>query len=142
MGATATPLRGSSAAPLQSALSTDGRGVSFLVGFAEWTDGVRSLLNHIKRFTVSSTGALQWMRDATEYQTCLQRLENPQVDEEMERVRDIANLFLVEPSSLSDSVRASSLCDMRADELMEFVRMRSAFSLCGALPHTILPTTD
>eukprot|EP00762_Andalucia_godoyi_P002059 ANDGO_02563.mRNA.1 Exocyst complex component SEC10 len=98
----------------------------------------RLLIRHLKSLTINSVGALQWMRDASEYQQCVAALNSATVDELFDRLRDLANIYLVEPESLRDTITSSSLVDMNREELIELIKLREDFRNSGRKAHDIV----
>lgn len=60
----------------------------------------KALLNHWQKFTFNPSGGLRLKRDITEYGELLRNFNAPSVDEKLESLGILANVFIVAPESL------------------------------------------
>lgn len=61
----------------------------------------KGLLNHWQKFTFNASGGLRLKRDITEYGEFVRSFNAPSVDEKFEQLGIMANVFIVNPESLS-----------------------------------------
>eukprot|EP00698_Gefionella_okellyi_P003529 TRINITY_DN13320_c0_g1_i1.p1 TRINITY_DN13320_c0_g1~~TRINITY_DN13320_c0_g1_i1.p1 ORF type:complete len:727 (+),score=150.50 TRINITY_DN13320_c0_g1_i1:29-2209(+) len=85
------------------------------------------LMDHIRKFTISSDGGLRLMRDLTEFQKVVEQFKLPAVDAQYEVLRDIANVFVVSPQFISGLLTDSALRKLADGELATLVKMRADF---------------
>eukprot|EP00850_Spirogloea_muscicola_P002872 SM000011S19050 [mRNA] locus=s11:509502:515891:- [translate_table: standard] len=60
----------------------------------------KCIIVHIQRFTLSPSGGLRLKRDVTEYTELVRSFKAPQIDEKLETLGQLVNLFIVAPESL------------------------------------------
>mmetsp|Transcript_3923 Transcript_3923/g.6002 ORF Transcript_3923/g.6002 Transcript_3923/m.6002 type:complete len:144 (+) Transcript_3923:1936-2367(+) len=86
------------------------------------------LIAHMKKYTYSSVGGLQLMRDLTEYQQAVKQFGVASVDEAFETLREVANVYLVSPDNLVPLIREShGLSKMHHMEILVLCRLRSDY---------------
>eukprot|EP00741_Cyanophora_paradoxa_P011211 tig00020554_g10831.t1 len=87
----------------------------------------RLIIAHIKRFTFSTAGGLQLLRDMTEYASWGRALRLPAVDALLEPLPAAANLYLVPPEVLGPVVSEGPLARLPAAEVAALVRLRDDY---------------
>jgi len=87
------------------------------------------LMHHFKKFQVlTGIGGLKLMRDATEYQEFMKKTASSNATVSLfTTLKDIAKLFIVDPSELSSLLFDSSLQYLDREEVTLFVKQRSDF---------------
>lgn len=82
----------------------------------------------LKQYTVTESGGIRLMRDLSDYQRCMRRLNVAEVDELFDLLREVANLFLVAPQNLpnvlSELMQKKS---MSRDEVNSYIKMRADY---------------
>eukprot|EP00271_Cylindrocystis_brebissonii_P012665 TRINITY_DN3160_c0_g1_i1.p1 TRINITY_DN3160_c0_g1~~TRINITY_DN3160_c0_g1_i1.p1 ORF type:complete len:828 (+),score=228.71 TRINITY_DN3160_c0_g1_i1:254-2737(+) len=83
------------------------------------------LLVHIQRYTFNLSGGLRLKRDVSEYADFLRHFKVPAVDERLEKMGTLVNLFIVAPESLPGLVGDGS--NMKREEALLYVQLRDDY---------------
>eukprot|EP00696_Hemimastix_kukwesjijk_P010882 gnl/Hemi2/23696_TR7954_c0_g2_i1.p1 gnl/Hemi2/23696_TR7954_c0_g2~~gnl/Hemi2/23696_TR7954_c0_g2_i1.p1 ORF type:complete len:716 (+),score=197.92 gnl/Hemi2/23696_TR7954_c0_g2_i1:62-2209(+) len=104
----------------------DGKNLEmFLTELATRLQGV--LLDHMRKFVVSTVGGLRLMRDLTEYQNRIRDFNIPAADERFALLRELGNVYLVAPENLRNLMQESGLAKMRASEVHAYIAQRADY---------------
>ncbi|WFD41778.1 Exocyst complex component 5 [Malassezia psittaci] len=86
------------------------------------------LLEHLKKFTVSATGGLMLTKDLAMYQDICGRFNIPIVIDRFEMLRQLGNLFIVQPSILKSYMREGHLAKVDEQLLRPYLLRREDYS--------------
>ncbi|WFD30188.1 Exocyst complex component 5 [Malassezia sp. CBS 17886] len=86
------------------------------------------LLEHLKKFTVSATGGLMLTKDLAMYQDVCCRFGIPIVADRFEMLRQLGNLFIVQPSVLKSYMREGHLAKIDEALLRPYLLRRQDYS--------------
>nr|XP_043633310.1 exocyst complex component SEC10a-like [Erigeron canadensis] len=84
----------------------------------------KALTNHWLKFSYNASGGLKLKRDITEYGDFLRNFNTPTVDEKLESLSIMANIFIVAPESLSSLIEGTP--SIRKDA-QRFVQLRDDY---------------
>ncbi|GAA6015669.1 hypothetical protein JCM10207_008166 [Rhodosporidiobolus poonsookiae] len=85
------------------------------------------LLEHLKKFTISATGGLMLTKDLALYQDTLSTFSLPALNDRFEMLRQLGNVFIVQPDILSSYLNEASLARIENRLLRPYVMMRSDY---------------
>lgn len=86
------------------------------------------LLEHLKRYTVSATGGLMLTKDLAMYQDVVGRFDVPIVSDRFEMLRQLGNLFIVQPAVLKSYMREGHLGKIDEALLRPYLFRRQDYS--------------
>ncbi|WFD39608.1 Exocyst complex component 5 [Malassezia japonica] len=86
------------------------------------------LLEHLKKYTVSATGGLMLTKDLAMYQDICCKFEVPIVTDRFEMLRQLGNLFIVQPSVLKSYMREGHLARIDEHLLRPYLLRREDYS--------------
>ncbi|GAA5991087.1 hypothetical protein JCM11641_004427 [Rhodosporidiobolus odoratus] len=85
------------------------------------------LLEHLKKFTISATGGLMLTKDLALYQDTLSTFALPALNDRFEMLRQLGNVFIVQPDILKSYLNESYLARIENRLLRPYVMMRSDY---------------
>ncbi|BGP22067.1 Exocyst complex component 5 [Rhodotorula toruloides] len=85
------------------------------------------LLEHLKKFPVSATGGLMLTKDLALYQDTISTLSLPALNDRYEMLRQLGNVFIVQPDILRSYLNEAYLARIENRLLRPFVMMRSDY---------------
>lgn len=86
------------------------------------------LLEHLKKFPVSAMGGLMLTKDLAMYQDTIARFNIPGLSERFEMIRELGNVFVVQPSILKSYLSESSMLGRLDGKLLKpFFMMRADY---------------
>ncbi|CAG8462715.1 6134_t:CDS:10 [Diversispora eburnea] len=83
------------------------------------------LLDHFKKFTVSAAG------DIAKYQETIASFKVPQLDERLEMLRQLGNLFTVKPEILNSVLNEGYLAKIDVKYILPYLQVRADFKSAG-----------
>lgn len=86
------------------------------------------LLEHLKKYTVSATGGLMLTKDLAMYQDVCGRFEVPVVTDRFEMLRQLGNLFIVQPAVLKSYMREGHLAKIDEQLLRPYLLRREDYA--------------
>lgn len=86
------------------------------------------LLEHLKKFTVSATGGLMLTKDLAMYQDVCGRFGVPIVSDRFEMLRQLGNLFIVQPGVLKSYMREGHLAKIDEQLLRPYLLRREDYA--------------
>lgn len=86
------------------------------------------LLDHFKRYNVNSTGGIILTQDVIRYQSVIDSWEIPQLSESYQILREISNLFTVQPNLLNSLITEGHLASLKAYTVRQYISKRTDFS--------------
>lgn len=86
------------------------------------------ILDHLKRFQISATGGLMLTKDLALYQDTVASLGLAPLNDRFEMLRQLGNVFIVQPDILKSYLTESYLARIENRLLRPFVMMRTDFS--------------
>lgn len=86
------------------------------------------LLNHYGKFQVSSTGGIIVTKDIIGYQTAIEAWGIPLLFEKFTILRELANLFTVQPDLLDSLTKEGHLADVSSEIISSYISSREDFS--------------
>ncbi|PWN48937.1 exocyst complex component Sec10 [Violaceomyces palustris] len=103
------------------------------------------LLEHLRKFTVSAAGGLMLTKDLAVYQDAISTFGIPAVSDRFEMLRQLGNLFIVQPAVLKSYMREAHLAKVDERLLRPYLLRRSDYSKevrdLDDLPTTTTTTT-
>ncbi|MBW0500625.1 hypothetical protein O181_040340 [Austropuccinia psidii MF-1] len=85
------------------------------------------LLEHLKRFPVSAIGGLMLTKDLAMYQDTISKFNMSTLNERFEMIRELGNIFVVQPTILKSYLQESMLGKIDLKLLKPFLMMRSDY---------------
>jgi len=86
------------------------------------------LLEHLKKFPVSAMGGLMLTKDLTMYQDTIAKFNIPGLNERYEMIRELGNIFVVQPSILKSYLAESAMLGKIDGKLLKpFFLMRADY---------------
>ncbi|CAH7688197.1 exocyst complex component Sec10-like protein [Phakopsora pachyrhizi] len=85
------------------------------------------LLEHLKKFPVSAIGGLMLTKDLAMYQDTISRFEISDLNDRFEMLRELGNIFVVQPSILKSYLNESMLGKLDSKLLRPYLNMRADF---------------
>ncbi|GAA5914353.1 hypothetical protein JCM5296_001632 [Sporobolomyces johnsonii] len=85
------------------------------------------LLEHLKKFQISATGGLMLTKDLALYQDTIASFSLPALNDRFDLLRQLGNLFLVQPDTLRSYLNEAYLARIENRLLRPFVMMRSDY---------------
>lgn len=86
------------------------------------------LLEHLKKYQVSAAGGLVLGKDLAKYQDAVAKFNIPALGERFEMLRQLGNLFIVQPASLSQYMQESHLATIDRRLLRPYLMKRADYS--------------
>lgn len=86
------------------------------------------LLDHFKKFTVNSTGGIVLTQDVIRYQSVIDSWEIPQLSESFQILREISNLFTVQPNLINSLITEGHLASLKIFTVRQYISKRTDFS--------------
>jgi len=83
---------------------------------------------HLKKFSVSPTGATLLLRDIQEYQRCMRGFNVTAVSDEFDRLRTVATLFFSDVDNLPVVLDDVKVKAVERDQLHDFLKMRTDYN--------------
>ncbi|KAK7054237.1 exocyst complex component protein [Favolaschia claudopus] len=83
------------------------------------------LLEHLRKFPVSDTGGLMLAKDIKTYQDTIATFGIPALHERFEFIRQLGNIFLIQPETLKSYITESYLGRVDANLLKPYIALRS-----------------
>lgn len=99
---------------------------SFLNGIGE--DLYTLLLSHYSKFQVSSIGGIIVTKDIIGYQNVMEEWQIPNLLEKFATLRELANLFTVQPDLLDSLTKEGHLADMNREMISKYISNREDFN--------------
>ncbi|CDR40394.1 CYFA0S05e00298g1_1 [Cyberlindnera fabianii] len=114
----------------------------FYVQVVEYLDGdnLKSLLNsvgmfvfnalfeHYKNFQINSTGGIVVTKDIISFQNAIAQWGIPELSNQFQLLREIANLFTVQPELLNSLTKEGEMANVKPYVLRQFIMKRSDYS--------------
>ncbi|KAH9821082.1 exocyst complex component Sec10-like protein [Melampsora americana] len=85
------------------------------------------LLEHLKKFPVSAIGGLMLTKDLAMYQDTIVKFNIPALNDRFEMIRELGNIFVVQPSILKSYLTESMLGRIDSKLLRPFLMMRADY---------------
>lgn len=85
------------------------------------------LLEHYKKFEVNSTGGLALTQDVIQYQSTIDLWEIPSLTEKFLALRDVANLFTVQPNLINALITEGHFANMKVHTVRQYISNRADF---------------
>ena len=89
------------------------------------------LLNHYKKFQVSSTGGVIVTKDIIAYQTAVEEWGIPDLTEKFATLRELSNLFTVQPELLKSLTKEGRLVNVDRAIIDEYISKREDYNQDG-----------
>ncbi|KAM9914901.1 hypothetical protein OXX69_000173 [Metschnikowia pulcherrima] len=86
------------------------------------------LLDHFKRFGVNSTGGIVLTQDVIRYQSVIESWEIPELSERFQILREISNLFTVQPNLINSLITEGHLATLKVSTVRQYISKRTDFS--------------
>ncbi|KAK0545750.1 Exocyst complex component 5 [Tilletia horrida] len=86
------------------------------------------MLEHLKKFTVSATGGLMLTKDLAAYQDAIAGFGIPALADRFEMLRQLGNLFIVQPSVLKSYMREGHLASIDEANLRPYLLRRTDYT--------------
>lgn len=86
------------------------------------------LLEHFKKFPVNSTGGIVLTQDVIHYQLVIDTWGFPELSERFQILREISNLFTVQPNLLNSLVTEGHLATLKVSIVKSYIARRSDFT--------------
>lgn len=87
----------------------------------------RLLLDHLKKFQVSATGGLVLTKDLAMYQDTIATFSIPTLNDRYEMLRQLGNVFIVQPDILKAYLNESYLARIENSLLRPYVMQRADY---------------
>lgn len=91
-------------------------------------DLYRLLLDHYGKFQVNSTGGIIVTKDIIGYQTTVDDWDIPDLSEKFATLRELANLFTVQPDLLDSLTKEGHLAHMSRGIIQTYIANREDFN--------------
>jgi hypothetical protein len=89
---------------------------------------LNQLLEHYKKFSVNSTGGIILTKDVITYQSVIDRWQIPELSENFQLLKEIANLFTVHPNLINSLVTEGRLANVKPYTIRQYISKRSDFN--------------
>lgn len=89
---------------------------------------LNQLLEHYKKFTVTSTGGITLTKDVIRYQSVIDQWNITELSEKFQLLKEIANLFTVHPNLINSLVTEGQLATLKPYAIRQYVSKRSDFN--------------
>ncbi|EJU06294.1 exocyst complex protein [Dacryopinax primogenitus] len=99
------------------------------------------LLEHLKKFSVSALGGLMLTKDLAMYQDAMSKYSIPIINERFEFIRQLGNLFVVQPTTLKSYISDSILNRVDPILLRPYLAQRSDWAQISAGWEGIIPNS-
>lgn len=86
------------------------------------------LFEHFKMFQINSTGGIVVTKDIISYQTSIEEWKIPELTVKFQLLREIANLFTVQPELLNSLTKEGQLATVKPYIIRQFIMKRSDYS--------------
>jgi hypothetical protein len=86
------------------------------------------LFEHYKNFQVNSTGGIVATKDIISYQQVIEQWKIPKISENFATLREIANLFTIQPELLNSLTKEGYLANLKPYILRQFIAKRSDYN--------------
>lgn len=86
------------------------------------------LFEHFKMFQINSTGGIVATKDIISYQTSIEQWKIPELTIKFQLLREIANLFTVQPELLNSLTKEGQLATVKPYVIRQFIMKRSDYS--------------
>lgn len=86
------------------------------------------LLDHFKKFSVNSTGGIVLTQDVIRYQSVIDAWDIPELSERFQLLREISNLFTVQPNLLNSLITEGHLANLKIYTVRQYISKRTDFS--------------
>ena len=86
------------------------------------------LFEHFKMFQINSTGGIVVTKDIISYQTSIEEWKIPELTTKFQLLREIANLFTVQPELLNSLTKEGQLATVKPYVIRQFIMKRSDYS--------------
>lgn len=87
-----------------------------------------SLFEHFKNFQINSTGGIVVTKDIISYQTSIEEWKIPELTLKFQLLREIANLFTVQPELLNSLTKEGQLATVKPYIVRQFIMKRSDYN--------------
>ena len=89
---------------------------------------LNQLLEHYKKFSVNSTGGIILTKDVITYQSVIDHWQIPELSENFQLLKEIANLFTVHPNLINSLVTEGQLANLKPYTIRQYISKRSDFN--------------
>lgn len=86
------------------------------------------LLDHFKGYQVNSTGGIVLTQDVIRYQSVIDSWEIPELTESFQILREISNLFTVQPNLLNSLITEGHLANLKIYTVRQYISKRTDFT--------------
>lgn len=86
------------------------------------------LLDHYKKFLVNTTGSIVLTQDVIRYQMVIDSWEVPELSDEFQLLREISNLFTVQPNLINSLIVEGHLAGLKISTVRQYISKRVDFS--------------
>lgn len=86
------------------------------------------LLDHFKKFAVNSTGGIVLTQDVIRYQSVIDSWELPELSESFQILREISNLFTVQPNLINSLITEGHLANLKIYTVRQYISKRTDFT--------------
>lgn len=86
------------------------------------------LLDHFKKFSVNSTGGIVLTQDVIRYQSVIDSWELPELSESFQILREISNLFTVQPNLINSLISEGHLANLKVYTVRQYISKRTDFT--------------
>lgn len=86
------------------------------------------LLDHFKKFSVNTTGGIVLTQDVIRYQSVIDSWEIPELSEKFQLLREISNLFTVQPNLINSLIVEGHLAGLKISTVRQYISKRTDFS--------------
>jgi len=90
------------------------------------------LLDHLRKFPVNATGGLMLAKDLKSYQDTVAAFQIPPLSERFEFIRQLGNVFLIQPEILKSYITEGYLGRIDASLLLPYLRQRTDWAQFGS----------
>lgn len=91
-------------------------------------DFLNQLLEHYKKFTVSSTGGIVLTKDVLRYQSVIDEWQINELSENFQLLKEISNLFTVQAELISSLITEGQLSNLKPYAIRQYVIKRADFN--------------
>lgn len=87
-----------------------------------------NLFEHFKKFEINSIGGIVLTKDIISYQSTIETWKIPELNYKFQNLREIANLFTVQPELINSLVKEGQLANIKPYVLRQFIMKRSDYN--------------
>lgn len=85
------------------------------------------LVEHVKKFIINTNGGLLITKDLGRFKDCFARFKNSAVDSRFETLRELGNVFIVQPQTMKSLIEEGLLARLDRQFLHSFIVNRADY---------------